>query len=138
MYSLTILQFLSLRAAFTCFDRNNCVFDYSKTKCHFLRQKPKQRRKKERKVNRVAFLVLGKEKTLLYFSIKKKAPIHYLCLSIATSIKPAHHQQESSQLFLIGNEREANYNFVDRGKTNTTENMKRHFITTVLLQLGPN
>lgn len=61
-----------------------------------------------------------------FLNKKKKASIHYLYLSIATSIKltAAHHQQESSQLFLIGNEKEANYNFVDREKTNTTENMK--------------
>lgn len=76
-----------------------------------------------------------------HFPIKSLYYICYLCLSIATSIKPtaAHHQQESSQLFLIGNERRANYNFVDREKDKYQREMFLLFslITTLLLQLGP-
>lgn len=41
---------------------------------------------------------------------------------MATSTTPAHHQQEPSRVFLIGNERQVNPNFVDREKIKTTEN----------------
>lgn len=88
-----------------------------------------------------------KKTTMFYserFSVKKKKEeeekkpsIYYLCFSMATSIKPnaAYHQRESSQLFLIGNERQANYNSVD--EIITAENMRGHLIR-VMLQLWPN